>query len=229
MAARRPFAIVTLLALAVALLWLHYRNGREPAFTCGEHCGTERWRIKTLSDSDARNIDWNPRHASISQLTELKAPSFLGDERSEEEEKVYSIEGVLLGWKTESLEHGDRDFHLVLGDPADPNRTIIAEIPSEECEGACSSGHASQFATARETLMAELGAPEAHFRRVRPAWIVRVQGVAFFDVYHRQIGVAENCIELHPVTKVEFIAEFGPTAMLPRRIEPPQDPRCGRL
>lgn len=222
--------IIVLLAIVLAIIFVRYvRKPGPPEVVCGEPCGTERWRIKTLSDPGAKSIDWNPRHTSISQLVELPAPAFIGDERSDDEKRAYSIEGVLLGWKTESLEHGDRDFHLVLADPADLSRTLIAEIPSSECQGACGSGHAAQFLAAREALAVQLGEPQAHFHRLRPAWVVRVEGVPFFDVYHNQIGVAENCIELHPVVKVEFVRELSPAFPLPRRIEPPVDHRCGRL
>jgi hypothetical protein len=82
---------------------------------------------------------------------------------------------------------------------------------------------------ARQELADRLSAPQAHFRRLNPAWIVKVQGVGFFDIYHNQIGVAENCIELHPVLRIEFVRELGPETILPHKIEPPVEHHCGRL
>jgi hypothetical protein len=58
---------------------------------------------------------------------------------------------------------------------------------------------------------------------------VRVEGVGFFDIFHQQIGVAENCIELHPLLKVEFVRQLGPEVLLPHRIDPPENHHCGHL
>jgi len=159
----------------------------------------------------------------------MRAPETLSDERADAEKQVYSVEAVLLGWKQETAEHGDRDFHLVLADTNDVTRTMIAEVPSAECQGACSSLQAQPFAEVRQILTAQLSEPEAHFRRFPHAWIVRVEGVGFFDVFHQQIGVAENCMELHPLLKIEFVRQLNPAFPLPRRIEPPTNHHCGRL
>ncbi len=222
---------ILLLCVAIALVLYRYlhRANPNPQITCGEHCGTERWQIKTVSDPQSRKIDWSPRSSSIAELVAIQPPKVLDDSRSDAETRVYSVEAVLMGWKAEMGTHGDRDYHLVLGDPADPGRTLIAEVPSGDCAGACSSSHVQQFLQARQELANRLSAPQAHFRRLNPAWLVRVQGVGFFDIYHNQIGVAENCIELHPVLYIEFLRELGPATVLPHKIEPPAEHRCGRL
>lgn len=183
-----------------------------------------------MFDSDATRIDFTPRHSTVTELTSILAPNKLEEEeRSDAEKRVYSVEAVLLGWKVEDGAKGDHDFHLVLADPNDLSRTMIAEVPSGECQGACSSLQAEKFAAVRQALTARLAAPEAHFRRFTPAWIVRVEGVGFFDVFHGQIGVAENCIELHPLLRVEFVRQLGAEVLLPRRIEPPAEHHCGHI
>jgi hypothetical protein len=224
-----PAILVIVVVIAAFLLLRYFRKPPPPQFTCGVHCGTERWRIKTIFDNDAKRINFMPRHTTISELVAMGAPSVLTDERVDAETQVYSVEGVLLGWKQEAAEHGDRDFHLVLADPSDVTRTMIAEVPSPECQGACSSSQAQRYAEVRQILTVQLSEPEAHFRRLPHAWIVRVEGVGFFDVFHQQIGVAENCMELHPLLKVEFVRQVSPSFPLPRRIESPAEHRCGRL
>jgi len=224
-----PAILVIVLAAAAFLLLRYFHKPPPPAFTCGVHCGTERWRIKTIFDNDARRINFQPRHISVSELVSLPAPEVLSDQRSDAEKQVYSVEAVLLGWKQETGQHGDRDFHLVLADPNDVTRTMIAEVPSAECQGACSSAQAQHYAEVRQVLTAQLAEPQAHFRRFTPAWVVRVEGVGFFDIFHQQIGVAENCMELHPLLKVEFVRQLSPEFPLPRRIEPPAHHQCGRL
>jgi len=229
---RKPQSVSILLfifALLAFVLLRYLRHPAPPQFTCGVHCGTERWRIKTIFDNDAKRINFTPRHASISELVGLRAPAVLSDERFDAEKQVYSVEAVLLGWKQEISAHGDHDFHLVLADPNDLSHTMIAEVPSGECQGACSSPQAQRFAEVRQVLTAQLAEPQAHFRRFTPAWVVRVEGVGFFDIFHGQIGVAENCMELHPLLKVEFVRQLSPAFLLPHRIEPPADHRCGRL
>jgi hypothetical protein len=226
----QPNIIILILVVAAMFLLLRYfRKAPPPAFTCGVHCGTERWRIKTIFDNDAKRINFMPRHMSVSELVSLPAPEVLSDERSEAEKQVYSVEAVLLGWKQETGQHGDRDFHLVLADPNDVTRTMIAEVPSAECQGACSSAQAQKFAEVRQVLTAQLAEPQAHFRRFTPTWVVRVEGVGFFDIFHQQIGVAENCMELHPLLKVEFVRQLSPEFPLPHRIDPPARHQCGRL
>jgi hypothetical protein len=226
----QPTLLVLLLAAAFLLFRYLTRPAPPPAFTCGVHCGTERWRIKTAFDNDASRIDFTARRSTVAELTSLRAPARLeGEERSDAEKHVYSVEAVLLGWKVEDAAKGDHDFHLVLADPNDLGRTMIAEVPSGECQGACSSLQAQKFAAVRQALTAQLTAPEAHFRRLTPAWLVRVEGIGFFDVFHGQIGVAENCMELHPLLSVEFVRRLGPEVVLPRRIEPPAEHHCGQI
>ncbi len=176
-----------------------------------------------------RRINFQPRHIGVSELVSLPAPEVLSDERADAERQVSSVEAVLLGWKQESGQHGDRDFHLVLADPNDVTRTMIPEVPSGECQGACSSTQTQRYAEVRQMLTAQLVEPQAHFQRFTPAWVVRVEGVGFFDIFHQQIGVAENCMELHPLLKVEFVRQLSPAFPLPHRIEPPTHHQCGRF
>jgi hypothetical protein len=211
-----PAILVIIFAVAAFLLLRYFRKPPPPAFTCGVHCGTERWRIKTIFDNDARRINFQPRHISVSELVALPAPEVLSDERSDAERQVYSVEAVLLGWKQEMGQH-------------DVTRTMIAEVPSAECQGACSSSQAQHYAEVRQVLTAQLAEPQAHFRRLTPAWVLRVEGVGFFDIFHQQIGVAENCMELHPLLKIEFVRQLSPEFPLPHRIESPARHQCGRL
>jgi hypothetical protein len=227
----RPPAIILFVLSAAAFVLLRYlHRSAPPEFTCGVHCGTERWRIKTIFDNDASRINLVPQRTSISRLVSLRAPAILDEEeRSDPEKRVYSVDAILLGWKMESGSHGDHDFHLVLADTNDLTQTMIAEVPSSDCQGACSSMQAQHFAEVRQVLMARLSEPQAHFRRFMPAWVVHVEGVGFFDVFHGQIGVAENCMELHPLLKVEFVHQLSRAFVLPHRIDPPPDHHCGRL
>ena len=46
-----------------------------------------------------------------------------------------------------------------------------------------------------------------HFEKVRPGLVgktVTVTGVGFFDRFHNQTGMADSCMELHPVLTIEL-------------------------
>jgi hypothetical protein len=125
----------------------------------------------------------------VTWLTSQPAPSPLpADSRlAPLELQAFTVRAQLIAIK----EEGDRDFHLILADPGDPSATMLAEIPSSECSGACSSQYASSFESARTALQARFGMPPTTgFQNVPGTVIVDVTGVAFFDFFHSQRGVA---------------------------------------
>src|ERR1700724_3891401 len=124
---RQSSSLASILVICLIVALVLYRSFHRsilpnPQITCGEHCGTERWQIKTASDPESRIINWTPRSSTISDLAALQPPSILDDSRSDAEKHVYSVEAVLLGWKAETGKTGDPDFHLVLGDPKNPGQ-----------------------------------------------------------------------------------------------------------
>jgi hypothetical protein len=195
--------IIVLLVLGIYLYRLRPRTGLPiGGFGCGIHCGTERWSVKTLADADAASVNFYPRPSTVAWLTSQPAPSSLPEDSriAPLEFQAFTVRALLVGYKEED----DRDFHLLLADPSDPSATMIAEIPSAECSAACSSRYAGEFESARRELEARFGRPENRFQSPRGSVIVDITGVAFFDFFHRQRGVAPNAIELHPVLTLRF-------------------------
>jgi uncharacterized protein DUF3761 len=164
---------------------------------CGVHCGTERWAVKTLSDSDRARVEMQPVPTTIETLVALARPLAHPAFRrvAPVEITVYQVQARITWLTTEA----DSDYHVVLASPEDTTITMIAEVPDPQCAGACASGLASTYAELRQTLVDHLNSPHSV---ARP--LVRVTGVGFFDFYHRQRGAARNAIELHPVLKIEF-------------------------
>jgi hypothetical protein len=185
-----------LIALVAGLI-----AGAAPAQTCGTHCGTERWTVKTLTDADRSHVTLTPVATTVNQLRALATPvQRPADARvAPTELTTFTIHAVLIGWKLE----GDRDFHLVIADPATPSETMIAEVPSSTCDHVCSSGHVAEFRAARAVLIAKLGNPKTYKPFATPI-PVTITGVGFFDFLHHQTGVAPNAVELHPVLTVAF-------------------------
>jgi hypothetical protein len=92
----QPPAILVIILAIAAFLLLRYFHKPPPPYTCGVHCGTERWRIKTIFDNDAKQINFMPRHTTVSELAAMRAPEVLSDDRNAAEKQVYSVEAVLL-------------------------------------------------------------------------------------------------------------------------------------
>ncbi len=137
------------------------------------------------------------------------------------ETQQFTVQALLIGWKEESGPKGDRDFHLVLADPADHRKTIIAEIPSPTCASACASAKVAAFGAARQVLINELGpAPvTTSVTLLNPPRKVEVTGVGFFDFDHKQDGLAPNCIELHSVLQITVTgSEPGGAIALPSAV-----------
>jgi hypothetical protein len=166
---------------------------------CGVYCGTERWSVKTLSDADHNKVDFTPKEATVGWLISQEHPSQSpADSRiGPIETQTYKVRARLISYKPEE----DGDFHIVIADVEDPSKTMIAEIPSPACAGACASGHVEEFRKASAVIM---GLSDQVSRGA-----VVVTGVGFFDFPHGQTGAAPNGIELHPVLKIELESDSG--------------------
>ena len=154
----------------------------------GPACGVERWRVKILTDADKDSVSLGAEPTTITALVGLPQPRESRPERGRlaMERRTFRIRGILVETRPQS----DSDLHLILADPTDTTKRLVAEIPDSAC--ALGSRHASDFAEARRAV--EL---------LPNGILVDVTGVAFWDNEHGQIGSAENGIELHPVLRVE--------------------------
>ncbi len=157
----------------------------------GSTCGSERWNIKTGTDSQAPSVSLVPQVTTIATLTALPAAGGGSSRESPTETTLWELKDVTL---TEIKSETDDDYHLVIADNA--NHTMIAEIPSPGCD---TGGAWTCFISkARSDLDAKYS-PGSY-----PAATVTIRGVGFFDFAHGQTGVAPNAIELHPVLQICF-------------------------
>jgi hypothetical protein len=166
-----------------------------------QHCGQERWSVKTGTDSDAGSVNLSsPQSATISQLIGLAPPSPIppANRFAPTEKTVFVVNATLTDYKLEGGAKGDSDYHLVLQD--DQGHTMIAEIPSPGCVGA-GSLFAAQIANARAEFDGHFTATTSFQTANVP---VQVTGVGFFDFAHGQHGAAPNIIELHPILDITF-------------------------
>jgi len=186
--------------------------------TGGEHCGTERWAVKTLSDSAAARVNFSPVSATVTDLRALPAPGALppASRIAPTELTTFSVTATVVEFKVED----DRDIHLVIADPNDAAATMIVEFPDAvDCSGAVSSAHRANMEAARQRLINLFGQPSSS-RFTSITGTITLAGVGFFDFKHGQTGVAPNAIELHPVLSVAS----GTSAPPPDTSAPPPLP-----
>ena len=173
-----------------------------------QHCGKERWSVKTGTDSDAGSVNLSsPQSTTIAQLIALTPPNPIppANRFAPTEKTVFVVNATLTDYKLEGGAKGDSDYHLVLQD--DQGHTMIAEIPFPGCVGA-GSPFASQIANARAEFDGRFTATTSFQTADVP---VQVTGVGFFDFAHGQHGAAPNIIELHPILDIAFTSDGSPS------------------
>jgi hypothetical protein len=177
----------------------------------GALCGEERWDVKVLRDADAARVDLNAQPTTIAALVGIPRPRETrpASGRLDLERRTFRVRARLLEVRTQA----DGDLHLVLSDVADPSARLVAEIPDSVC--AVGTRRASDYAEAQRWAL-QTGTPIE----------VEVEGVAFWDDEHGQVGMARNGIELHPVLRITPVltrsdilrAEVGADAPDPRDV-----------
>jgi hypothetical protein len=164
----------------------------------GLRCGKERWSVKTLSDSRAKLVDFDPKDTTVNQLGSKPSPGIgRSDPRIKGvETTTYRVEAQLIEAKREE----DRDIHLVIASPDNPRATMIVEFPDVRCQGTKQSKKRNAIHRARAAFEGACGTPSSSsFRKLNGT--ATITGVGFFDVKHGQRGIAPNGIELHPVLR----------------------------
>jgi len=169
----------------------------------GYYCGTERWPVKTLSDEDRNRVNLKSVLSTVAALDALPRPALLPDNRraAPVELTTYTVRAVLL----EIRDEADHDLHLVVADPSDRQKTMIAEIVDPGCSGALVSPELADLRRARETFTQLDTAQPGKGPELGSGDLIEITGVGFFDFEHGQSGAAPNAIELHPVLAVRRV------------------------
>jgi len=153
----------------------------------GARCGSDRWSVKTLTDPYRDSVSSAVEPTSVAALVDLPQPRESRPQlgRLPLERRTFRVRAVLVDQRFQD----DGDIHLVLADPTDRSKLLVAEIPDSAC--ATGTRHASDFAEARRAV-----------NQLANGLTLEVTGVAFWDDDHGQVGNAANGIELHPVLLV---------------------------
>jgi hypothetical protein len=161
-------------------------------------CGSERWPVKTLNDSEANDINYTPVSSSVHKQLQFPKPEYHEkNARDVTEKKVYRIKCVLVKYMME----GDKDWHLVVKDLA-TNDQMVVEIPDLNCIDQ-SNLHFNKIEVSRNRLKAKVG-PVKTTPRVPPVGTkLEIVGVGFFDRNNHPPGFKGR--EIHPVLELKVL------------------------
>jgi len=164
-------------------------------------CGSNRWDVKTLTDSSAGNVDLTQIiSVNISTLAALPPPDTLPTSSRYDpyETTVYTISGELV----QASLQPDHDIVIEMEDP-DTGDTMTAAIPDA---AQCATGASPQFVhlmeQARSAFVQAYGLP-AQGSPTPLSGTAALVGVGFLDPILGQDGEASNGMELHPVLDFE--------------------------
>jgi hypothetical protein len=184
------------LVAAIAARVAEPAHQRQAHFSAALSCGVERWSIKTLQD---RPRLLRARPTTAAKLVSLPRPvPFPPAGRLPLERRIFSVIASVTLDRTEA----DLDHHLVLRSGA---QTMIAEAPSPLCTTGATAYRRRQMRDARNVA--------------RVCARARVVGVAFWDFFHGQTGVAPNAIELHPILGFACLSSKPPPPPPPNTLK----------
>lgn len=166
-------------------------------------CGTERWLVKTGSDSQASAIALLPTPTTITALSALNGGKPYNNPPNS---RISPVETKLVFLRDVTVVlvrlESDSDYHFGIQDQS--FRTMIAEIPYPGGSGNCldvGNPWACLISRARAAADAAL-MPTAAGKN--PGVQATIVGVPFYDFPHGQTDEAPNGIELHPVLAICF-------------------------
>jgi hypothetical protein len=200
---RRPGtrAIVVVAVIAAAAVAARIAApSHATRFHASRACGVERWAVKTLQD---RPRLLRVRATTIAHLDSIPRPAHVPSTRLPIERRIYSVVASAEMIREES----DQDLHVVLRSGL---KHLIAEAPN------------APYCTPKATAIRKKQMRQARSRVRSFCSKARVVGVAFFDYYHGQTGVAPNVIELHPILGYSCLRGGGPPPPPP----PPPGGKC---
>jgi hypothetical protein len=121
-------------------------------------CGTERWTVKTLQDTSASGVSFDPHPSTVRDLRNIFPPHVGGSTaRQQGEFTTYRINVRLRSFKIED----DSDIHLVVADPRNSRETMIVELPNAGCTKNAGPTAQRRMSNARRSLLRACGSPSS--------------------------------------------------------------------
>jgi hypothetical protein len=152
--------------------------------------------VKTLSDPDRTDVNFNPRWTKVKSFRTRPRPSITFGTNTPRHGFVEFHTWKLKARPIQAKLEEDGDIHLVISAPLAPAKTMIVEFPKRTC--IASPFKRPKMVTARHQFLNNCGSVSSS-SWLKLAGRVMIVGVGFWDAKHGQTGVAPNGIELHPV------------------------------
>lgn len=167
-----------------------------------QNCGEERWSVKTLSDPDTIDINFNYIVPSTigEQIKIINIPNSQTGKRSRYEDTLYSLNCLIIAFKKEN----DKDIHIVLKD-INTNETMVGELISDECDEVKNTSRYNLFVELNKWFRENIGHPTSKLKHPKEPIPVKITGVSFYDFLHGQKGMASNGREIHPILSMSLI------------------------
>jgi hypothetical protein len=199
---RRTAAVVAVGAAATAVVLLVVAAVVAAPWGRSSCDGGWRWDVKTLSDSSAAAVSFAPVATTISTLIASTPPAPLDGATP----RTAGVEETT--WRvTATLDHMDRqadgDIHLVIADPRDQTKKMLAEFPDVTCPGPDHSLKQGQLRAARRALLRACGSVPAEGTKELLRGKAVITGVGFFD---ENTKFNPNGVEIHPVLALKSLA-----------------------
>jgi hypothetical protein len=168
-------------------------------------CGSERWPVKTLTDSMARQVNLVPRPTTVRALRRIPRPSSPPENGRVRpiETTTYRVRARLVRSKFED----EQDFHLVIADPV-TGGTMIVEFPAFSCTRAARPALRRRMQAARAAFIRACGTPSASdFTQLRGT--ATITGVGFFNgsTNPRLQAAIDEELEMRPPTLSQHQSE----------------------
>ncbi len=169
--------------------------------------GVWRWKVKTLTDPDAKKVDFHKHYAMTqAQIAALKSPGltmkYKNKPRIEPYEfRVIEIKGIVEKLKLEV----DGDYHMVVESAAGRNDGLNCELPKPEF--ALGSVGLPEIKAMRKLVESRIGKgdkPGTIIKLPTPLPAITVRGVGFWDMQGHGGADLKSGFELHPVLVVEI-------------------------
>jgi hypothetical protein len=160
-------------------------------------CGHELWQLKTLADDRRDLIYFRPRTTTIIAINKRETPRPTPTRRSRGFERhVWRVVAQITDYKRDP----NGDIRLIL---FDKSAYMIAAMPASHCLSPATRDREA-IISARNLFDDRCGSATGGWRKLGA--VVHIDGVGLWDFPHRNRGHARNYAELHPVTRIRFVA-----------------------
>ena len=168
--------------------------------TAFAQCGSQRWDVKTLKDSEAVEINFTPVTSTVHKQLAFPKPDYHNDNpRDATEKKVYKIKCILIQYNQQN----DSDWHLIVKDLTTDEKMVV-EIPDLDCIDQ-SNPNFNKIDVSRRRLVAHVGPVKKTPRVPPPGTRLQIIGVGFFDKKNHPTGFKGR--EIHPVLELKVLEQ----------------------